>query len=94
MEAISALTIGNLRPLPDRWRLQRQAQLLADARAAEAAGLDQYWAWAARRMRWTRPWDTLLQGDLGNFRYYAGGLLNVADNCVDRHAEKSRHRRP
>jgi acetyl-CoA synthetase len=87
MEAIAALTNANLRPLPDRWRLHRQAELLADARAAEASGLDQYWAWAARRMRWTRPWDTLRQGDLGNFRYYAGGLLNVADNCVDRHAE-------
>ena len=87
MDAVTALTSGKLSPLPDRWRLAGQAALLAEARAAEASGPDQYWDWAARHMRWMRPWDQLRQGELGDFRYYAGGLLNVADNCVDRHAE-------
>ena len=87
MEAVTGLTSAKLTPLPDRWRLDAQAELLAEARAAEALGPDQYWEWAARHMRWMQPWDELRNGELGDFRYYAGGMLNVADNCVDRHAE-------
>ena len=34
-----------------------------------------------------RPWDTVRSGELGDFRYFGGGLMNVADNCVDRWAE-------
>ncbi len=91
MDAVTALISSALRPLPDRWRVPEQAALLAEARTAEASGADGYWAWAAARMRWMRPYDTLhengREGGFGDFRYYAGGLLNVADNCVDRHAE-------
>ncbi len=88
MDTIEALTDMPLRPLPDRWRDARQAALLEQARAADrAGGPDAYWEWAARHMRWQRPWDALREGGFGAFRYYAGGELNVADNCVDRHAE-------
>lgn len=87
MDAVTALTRATLRPLPDRWRLDSQVEMLAEARAAEARGSDQYWAWAANHMRWMRRWETLREGELGDFRYFSGGLLNVADNCVDRHAE-------
>ncbi len=89
MDAVAALTSATLRPLPDRWRLIHQAAMLAEARAAEAKGPDQYWAWAASHMRWMRPWDTLREGELGDFRFFSGGLLNVSDNCVDRHAENA-----
>jgi acetyl-CoA synthetase len=88
MDAIETLTVAPLLPLPDRWQVPRQAALLQEARAAERdGGPDGYWDWAGRRMRWQRPWDALREGALGDIRYYAGGRLNVADNCVDRHAE-------
>jgi len=87
MDAVTALINAGLRPLPQRWQVAAQAALLAEARTAEASGPDGYWAWAAAKMRWMRPYDTLREGELGEFRYYVGGLLNVADNCVDRHAE-------
>ncbi|MEI9889195.1 MAG: AMP-binding protein [Rhizomicrobium sp.] len=87
MDAIAALTTQPLRPLPDRWHLPSQAKMLAEARAAEAAGADNYWDWAARHLRWRKPWSELRQGGFGDIRYYVGGLLNIADNCVDRHAE-------
>jgi acetyl-CoA synthetase len=88
MDAIETLTVAPLLPLPDRWRVPRQAALLQEARAAERnGGPDAYWDWAGRRLRWQRPWDALREGTLGDIRYYAGGRLNVADNCVDRHAE-------
>jgi acetyl-CoA synthetase len=88
MDAVEALTLSPLLPLPERWRVPSQAALLAEARKAESSGgADAYWAWAAERMRWQRPWKTLREGGFGDFRYYVGGNLNVADNCVDRHAE-------
>jgi acetyl-CoA synthetase len=88
MDAIETLTVAPLLPLPDRWQVPRQATLLQEARAAElSGGPDAYWDWAGRRLRWQRPWEALREGALGDIRYYAGGRLNVADNCVDRHAE-------
>ncbi|WP_426440149.1 AMP-binding protein [Bradyrhizobium genosp. P] len=88
MDAIETLTTAPLLPLHDHWLVPRQAALLGEARAAErTGGPDAYWDWAARHMRWQRPWDALREGGLGDIRYYAGGRLNVADNCVDRHAE-------
>jgi acetyl-CoA synthetase len=88
MDAIKALTVTPLLPLPEIWHDARQASLLVEARALEGdGGADAYWAWAGRRLRWQHPWDTLRDGGFGDFRYYAGGLINVADNCVDRHAE-------
>jgi acetyl-CoA synthetase len=76
-----------LQPLPPEWRSETQAALLAEARAAEAAGIDDYWAWAARRFRWMTPWTELRGGGLADLRFFDGGTLNVSDNCVDRHAE-------
>ena len=61
---------------------------MADARAAESrGGHDAYWEWAAQRLRWQRPGTSLHDGDFDKTRYFVGGQLNVADNCVDRHAE-------
>lgn len=58
-----------------------------DARARHATSPDSYWEWVAGELRWIKPYDTLVDGELGDFRYYAGGTLNVADNCIDRWAE-------
>jgi acetyl-CoA synthetase len=90
MDTIEALTAKPLRDLREDWRVPAQSALLTEARGAEAGGPDAYWAWAGQRMRWMRSWDTLREGGFGDFRYYAGGLLNVADNCVDRWAEDPR----
>jgi acetyl-CoA synthetase len=88
MDAIEALTATPLLPLPNRWRNPRQTALLEEARSTERrGGHDAYWEWAARHMRWQRPWEQLHEGDFEKTRYYVGGQLNVADNCVDRHAE-------
>ena len=57
------------------------------ARARHADSPDAYWAWVAERQRWMRPWDTVRTGELGDFTYFAGGQINVADNCVDRWAQ-------
>jgi acetyl-CoA synthetase len=74
-------------PLPPKFRWERQRALLAEARAEEAKGIDRYWAWAAGRLRWSKPWEQVREGGFGDLRYFVGGELNVSDNCLDRHAE-------
>ncbi|WP_454743544.1 AMP-binding protein [Cupriavidus necator] len=86
-DTLSELTSGQTIGLPPAWRVASQERLLAEARAIESQGRDDYWAWVAKRMRWSKPWETVREGEFGSLRYYVGGTLNVADNCVDRHAE-------
>ena len=51
-----------------------------------------FWAEQARRIDWLKPWtkvkDTSFTGKV-QIRWYADGKLNVAANCVDRHAAKT-----
>jgi acetyl-CoA synthetase len=49
--------------------------------------LEGFWAEQARRLRWTRDWDRVLEWDLPFAKWFVGGQLNVSDNCLDRHVE-------
>ncbi len=84
---LSQLLATPLQPLREQWRSAAQASLLADARSRDAESPDSYWTWVAEQQRWMQPWDTVRTGQLGDFTYFAGGRMNVADNCVDRWAE-------
>jgi acetyl-CoA synthetase len=86
-DLLSALMREPLTPIAPEFRSARQAALLAEARAMEAQSPDTYWAWVAERFRWSRQWDQVRDGGFGDLRYFPGGTINVADNCVDRHAE-------
>ncbi|MGL4316972.1 MAG: acetate--CoA ligase [Pseudomonas sp.] len=47
-----------------------------------------FWSEQARQfLHWFKPWDQLHSSDLvkGEATWFQGGLLNVADNCIDRH---------
>lgn len=49
---------------------------------------DKFWAGQAREfLTFEKPWDTVLDYDLkkGYAQWFAGGLLNVSVNCIDRH---------
>ncbi len=67
-DALAELMDQPLHPLPARWQSARQRNLLAEARRAEADGIDAYWVWAARQFRWSRPWDTVRTGGLSVLR--------------------------
>jgi acetyl-CoA synthetase len=48
-----------------------------------------FWAKLAReRLSWSKPFDKTLEWDLPNAKWFVGGQLNVAYNCVDRHVER------
>ena len=84
---LSQLLATELQPLRDDWRSAGQAETLRHARALHEQSPDTYWTWVAEQQRWLQPWDTVRAGELGDFRYFLGGRMNVADNCVDRWAE-------
>jgi acetyl-CoA synthetase len=64
----------------------------ADASIYERADRDPlaFWAEQARALRWMTPYQTVMEGDVPHVRWFGGGRLNVADNCVDRHCEGPR----
>ena len=53
----------------------------------ESAGRDReaFWAAQARDLQWIRPWDRVLDWTPPHAKWFVGGQLNVAANCLDRH---------
>jgi acetyl-CoA synthetase len=50
--------------------------------------MEGFWARQAERLRWSRPWDSVLEWDPPWVKWFSGGTLNVCENCVDRHVEE------
>ncbi len=50
---------------------------------------DGWWASQAERLDWFQRWDTVLDWDPPHHRWFVGGKLNVAHNCLDRHLESN-----
>jgi acetyl-CoA synthetase len=85
-------TLSNL--LQETRRFAPPADLAASANvkadAYERAAEDRlgFWAEQAERLTWTKRWDEVLDWSNPPFaKWYVGGELNVAYNCVDRHVE-------
>ena len=49
-----------------------------------------FWAEQARSLAWTRPWQSVLEWTPPHAKWFSGGQLNVAANCVDRHLGSAR----
>src|SRR6186713_377779 len=65
-----------------------QANATADLYAEAEADFEEFWAKRAReRIDWSKPFETTLEWDLPFAKWFTGGELNVAYNCVDRHVE-------
>ncbi|KAG1685095.1 Acetyl-coenzyme A synthetase 2-like, mitochondrial [Nymphon striatum] len=53
---------------------------------------DKFWSVLARsRIRWQKEFQDVSNCDMntGEVSWFDGGILNVADNCIDRHVEKN-----
>ncbi len=46
---------------------------------------ESFWAEHARELHWFRSWDRVLDWNPPYAKWFVGGRLNVAYNCVDRH---------
>jgi len=61
------------------------------AYASWQADPEAWWAKAADGIDWTRRWDRVFDRDLGVAgQWFAGGMLNIAENCLDRHVDAGR----
>jgi acetyl-CoA synthetase len=74
-------------------RFDPPAGLAADANVTAAAYDDAavdrvgFWEAQAQRLTWDRTWDTPLEWAPPFAKWFVGGRLNVAVNCVDRHVD-------
>jgi len=66
-----------------------QPNATAELYARAEHGLEAFWAAEAeQRLSWSRTWDKVLEWDLPYAKWFLGGQLNAAYNCVDRHVER------
>ena len=64
------------------------AALVSSTDLYDEAALDYQGFWArqaADLVHWTRDWSTICEWELPFARWFVGGQLNVAENCLDRH---------
>jgi len=83
--AMDALLLEERRFSPsDAFR--RSANLRDPAIYDEAAAdPESYWSRWAEELHWFEPWETVLEWDPPHAKWFVGGKLNVAYNCLDRH---------
>ncbi|HLO99725.1 MAG TPA: AMP-binding protein, partial [Fimbriimonas sp.] len=53
-----------------------------------------WWEGWADKLDWFKKWDTAVDFQVPYAKWFLGGKLNVAYNCVDRHANGSRSDKP
>jgi len=68
--------------------IAEQANLKEEAYERASQDREAFWAEAAERLSWDQKWDRVLDWDDPPFaKWFVGGRLNAAYNCVDRHVE-------
>jgi acetyl-CoA synthetase len=85
------MQMSEIHPIPPTFAAT--ARIDADAYAREYARSirdpEGFWADHAQRLDWATPWtkvkDTSFDADAFRIRWFEGGRLNVAANCLDRH---------
>jgi acetyl-CoA synthetase len=85
-------TLDNLltesRTFPPGEEFAEQANAKAELYEQADADREAFWAEQAGQLAWEAPWDQVLDWSNPPFaKWFVGGRLNVAYNCVDRHVE-------
>ena len=84
-EALENLLHEN-RTFPPSAEFAAQANAKAEMYDQAAADRLGFWDEQARRLHWETPWEQTLDWSEAPFaKWFVGGTLNVAYNCVDRH---------
>ncbi|WP_327586378.1 acetate--CoA ligase [Nonomuraea sp. NBC_00507] len=88
-QALSNLLQENRRFAPPA-DLAAAANVTATAYDEASADRLAFWERAAERLSWAKRWDRTLEWNAPFAKWFIGGELNVAYNCVDRHVEEGR----
>jgi acetyl-CoA synthetase len=85
--------------LEERRTFEPPASFTEQANANDASIYDQaakdadaYWAEQAERLEWFEPFGEVLKWDPPHHKWFLGGKLNAAYNCIDRHLEANSDR--
>ena len=80
--------LAELRTFPPPEEFARSA-VVRDRTMYERAAADpaEFWAEQARALTWFEPWEQVLDWQLPFAKWFVGGRLNIAFNCLDRHVE-------
>jgi acetyl-CoA synthetase len=78
--------------LKEERRFQPDSAFRARANASDpelyvraAADPEAFWAEWARKLEWFEPWQQVLEWTAPHAKWFVGGKLNAAYNCLDRH---------
>ena len=82
--ALSAL-LHETRQFPPPPGFVEQANARAGIYEEAAADRLAWWERQAEHLQWEQRWDRVLEWDLPYAKWFVGGKLNAAVNCVDRH---------
>ena len=81
--------LAEQRTFPPDPAFAAQANAKADLYVEAETDFEAFWARLAReRIDWFEPFDTTLEWDLPFAKWFVGGKLNIAYNCLDRHVER------
>ncbi len=88
--AIEALLSENRRFKPDK-NFTANANI-KDAEIYERANADpeKFWSEMAEELDWFKKWDTVLDWNPPDSKWFLGGKINVSYNCIDRHLKGTR----
>ena len=85
-EGLSAL-LNETRTFPPPEGLAKAANAQPGIYAEAQADPLAFWEAQAKRLTWAEPWSRVLEWDAPFAKWFVGGRLNVAVNCLDRHVE-------
>src|SRR6516164_1660267 len=85
-QGLSAL-LHETRTFPPPEDLAKAANAQPGLYAEAAADPLTFWASQAEGLTWAEPWTEVLQWNLPFAKWFVGGKLNVAVNCLDCHVE-------
>jgi hypothetical protein len=85
-EGLSAL-LHETRTFPPPAELVKRANASPEIYDEANADPLAFWAAQAENLTWATPWSKTLEWKSPFAKWFVGGTLNVAVNCVDRHVE-------
>ena len=90
-ETIEALLLEQ-RKFPPTEAFKKTAHVVGTHLYDEAdSDYEAFWARQAEELvSWSQPWKTVCEWNLPFSKWFVGGTLNVAHNCLDRHVEAGR----
>ena len=89
----SLLRENRVFPPPEEFAGKAHVKSLAEYEAMYRRSVDEpeaFWGDAASELEWFAPWTKVLEGKMGEAKWFTGGKLNLSHNCVDRHAAGAR----